>query len=319
MRRILGLVLALSALLPARPVEAQIAVKILDAPASVFSFEPVYVTFEVRNEGKKLVDIPGDGCSGAGAFVEVGPRGGPFYDPFPIYDCTPNQIITLAPGTRWLFFQKVQLGAQGEYEVRAVLRSSGQCLGQPFRSQRERLEAARHVVTGTAPYDCWAGDEASQRVPVGVKVPDSEIDLAAAEYLEIDNPRWSGGNWKSALIHRVRDLFRQFPTSHYTYAAYSSAFSAFGMLNVVILQPDNPLNPRVAVAMSVALAARNRPCAHPKPWGPPAPPDQDERFARIIAAYPPPAPVKDYLRQMEQEIAAEECPEPAGAKGQPSP
>ena len=66
--------------------------------------------------------------------------------------------------------------------------------------------------------------------------------------------------------------------------------------------------------MSAGLAYRNRPCAHPKPWGSTAPADLDERFASIIAAYPPPAPMKDYLRQLELEYAADDCARPKEAK-----
>lgn len=286
-------------------VEGQIAVEILDAPASIFSFEPVYVTFEVRNEGTAPVHIPGSGCASSGVYLEVGRRGESLRDPHFVYDCGPSFIHRLASGARRLFFQVVQPGAEGAYELQAVLRSSGQCTGRQVGPEEDRIKPVRPFIPGGKAYDCWSGDETSQRIPVEVKAPETEVDLAAEQFLELDHPRWKN-NWKAGLTFALRNLVERFPTSHYTFAAFRALGSDLGMVNIVILQPDNPLNPWVASSMAASLVYRNRPCAHPKPWGAGAPPDLDERYERVIAAYPPPEPVKAYLRQVEVD-AAEDC------------
>ena len=307
---ILAVILAALALV--RPASAQTEVKILDYPDHVYSYEPVYVVFEVRNHGP-AVAVPSDGCSGLGAVLEVGGAGERLYDPFPVYDCWPDRLIWLDAGDRWLSLQSVELGAEGEFDVQAVLRSTGKCGGRPVGPHRDFVrERDLDEQYGHAQYDCWAGEVRSQRARVVVDVPDSEVDLAAAEFLDLDRGLWSH-NWKHGLIANATRLFTEFPTSHYTYAASWAAGGTLVMLNVVLLQPDNPLNPWAAGAMAAGLAARDRPCAPPYKAPAGAPSDLDDRYRRVIAAYPPPKALQDYLRQQALEYSTEECPEKAKA------
>jgi len=306
--------LALSGLLLPNFVWGQVEVEILAAPDHVYSFEPVVVVAEARNEGPSGIAIPTEGCSGEGAYLEVGRVGEALEDAHPVFDCVPRRLVWLEPGGRWLFLQYVAPGAEGEFDIQAVLRSRGQCTGQPVGPHRKKIEVVRedHLVP-SRPYDCWDGEVRSQRIAVTVVVPDSEVDVAAAGFLDRIQPSWRN-NWKYSLIGNFRKLLDHHPTSHYTYAAFA-AFGDFpAMLNAVILQPDNPLNPWVAGAMAAGLAYRHRPCASPYEERPGGPPDLAERYQRVIAAYPPPEPLRDYLRQQELEYASEDCPKKSATK-----
>jgi hypothetical protein len=84
------------------------------------------------------------------------------------------------------------------------------------------------------------------------------------------------------------------------------------MLNMAILQPDNPLNRWVAGGLSGTLLHRARSCAPRDRWNRPFSAEVVERYERVIAAYPPSEPLQDYLRQLEIELASEECPESPG-------
>jgi len=290
-------------LVPARG-EAQIEVQILDAPSKAYSFEPVYVTFEVRNLGSSPVVIPTGGCSTEGAFLQVGRVGHELEDWRKVSDCVREGLVWLPSGGRWLFFQHVELGPEGEFEIQAILRSPGECGGRPVGPERHRIEPVRPIVLGSRPYDCWSGEAMSQGVRIVVEIPASEVDLAVLNFLQVERLSSARG-----LVFKLRDLYHRFPSSHYTYAALQAASGSCSMLNAVILQPDNPLNPWVAAGLARCLAYRNRPCAPPEASGPGTWAKLNERRERVIAAYPPPGPVQAYLHQLEAELAAEECPE----------
>lgn len=287
--------------------QSQVAIEILDAPSSVFSYEPAYVVFEVRNEGDEPVVIPVGYCFAQGVALSAGRAGEPLRNDVGSSTCGSAGLVWLAPGERRLFFHSIGLGAEGAFELQATLRSPGQCAGRPLGPEEYRIVPTRPVTPSSRPYDCWSGEATSRRSEVLVEVPTGEADLAAAEFLVLDHVRWRN-NWKVALTLSMRDLYHRFPTSHYTYAAFWAAGGGgASMLNVTVLQPDNALNHWVAGAVAASLAYRDRPCANPEPWGPRAPADLDERFERVIAEYPPPAPVQAYLRQLEVELAAEDC------------
>ena len=306
-----------SSLLPCRAA-AQIAVAILDAPSSVYSFEPVYVTFEVRNKGDAPVVIPVDTCSDEGAFLEAGLRGARLIDRQLGADCVPQQLVRLLPGRRWLFFLHFALGPTGDFEIEAVLRSPGHCRGRPIGPEKHQIEQTRPIVWGERPYDCWLGEERSERISVSVRIPDSQVDLAAAESMQLEHL-----SSPKTLLPKLRELTQRFPTSHYTYAGLyhiNAGSGLLGMLDVVLQQPDNPLNPRTTGAMARDFALRTRPCAGPRAEPPFTLSDRIvERFKTALATYPLPRPVAEYLRQLKGEVAAEECQARMGEETQPLP
>lgn len=301
-------VLAFSYLMVSAPCDAVITLRILDAPRHAYSFEPIYVTFEVRNEGQEPVVIPVGHCPHQGTVLEVGPVGEDLYPTYRFSHCSDYRLVWLAPGARWLIFRHIEVGPEGRFKVRAVLRSLSQCKGKPVGPDQGHIEAVRPRVRGSQPYDCWSGEVRSEAIQVSVDIPRSPSDLAFVESLGVErvvSPQ--------TLISSFLNLSRRYPESHYTYAAFQATGGGYSMLNVVILQPENPLNPWVVAAIAEGLAYRDRRCANPESWGPRAPADLDERFERVIAAYPPPEPVRAYLQQLEAELASEECPESGGA------
>jgi hypothetical protein len=311
MRKVRHALFSLIVLSLASLAAAQVDVKIIGYANHVYSFEPTMVVFEMRNTGTEGVAVPAEGCGGEGAFLEVGPVGGTLQDPNTVSDCWPDRVVWLEPGERWLIFQSAALGPEGEFDVQAVLRSRGLCGGRPVGPGTDQIseldDLDDHV---RARYRCWDGEARSRRVQVAVEVPASEADLAAAEFLELEHVRWRN-NWRVSLLLRFRELHRRFLTSHYTFAAFAATGDWAGMLNVVIAQPDNPLNPWMAGAMSATLAHRARPCAGPHNDFRREPPDLAERYQRVIAAYPPPKALQDYLHQQKRVYATEECPKRA--------
>lgn len=303
MRPIL-LPLVLGSLLLSTTTSGEIQLEIVGAPEQVYSYEPVPVVYEARNAGSVGVAIPAEGCGGLGGYLEVGPAGESLQVPFLVNDCVPDRLVWLEPGERWLFLQDVTPGEEGLFEIQAVLRSRATCTGRPAGPHRK-------LITGDAgkPYECWEGEVRSQRIAVTVDKPTTAEDRSAAEFLMHERPNWKS-NWKRQLASMYRELFERFPGSHYTYAAARAGADFPAMVNVVILQPDNPLNPWVAGAMAVQLAHRSEPCApaHTERFA--DSPGLAERFERAIAAYPPPKPLRDYLRQQAMVHATEECPEP---------
>jgi hypothetical protein len=168
---------------------------------------------------------------------------------------------------------------------------------------------------GGAKYDCWSGEVRSPLVSVAVQVPETEVDLAAADFLDLDHDRWKN-NWKAGLISYATALYAKFPTSHYTYAAFAAAGAYSKMSDVVIAQPDNPLNPWIAGAMATNLAAPAGPCARSSEQPRTGPSHLEERYQRLVLAYPPPKAVQDYLHQQSLEHSTEECPKEAAAGGE---
>lgn len=306
MNRLLLCIVALSCLLTSTPSEGQLSVEILDASSSVYSYEPVYVTFEVRNEGANPVVIPADLCSVEGASLVAGHRGEDRSERAGQAGCPSGRVVWLPPGGRWLFFQNFGLGAEGEFEVQAIFRSPGQCHGRPVGPNGHRIRAVRPALRGSRPYDCWSGEARSEPIDIVVQIPASEVDIAAGKLLELDHVRWKN-NWKVGLILNVKKLYQKYPASHYAYAAIWATSGSGSMLNVVILQPENPLNPWVVGAMAASDSYQDRPCAVASRWNRPATAELEERRARVFAAYPPPESVKAYLRQQKLEFAAEEC------------
>jgi len=305
------LLLALSSLLLSTAASGEIQLEILAAPERVYSYEPVPVVYEARNEGSVGVAIPAEGCGGLGGYLEVGPAAESLEIPFLVNDCVPDRVAWLEPGERWLFLQDVTPGEEGQFEIQAVLRSRGACTGRPAGPHRKLIKLTGSVGAGIpgAPYECWESDVRSQRIAVTVEVPTTAEDRSAAEFLALERPNWKR-NWKRQLSSMYRELFERFPTSHYTYAAARAGADFPAMVNVVVLQPDNPLNPWIAGAMAAQLAQRRHPCAPPYRERLVDSSDLAERFERVNAAYPPPKPLQDYLRQLEMEHASEECPEP---------
>lgn len=225
-----------------------------------------------------------------------------------IYDLTVTQFAWIVPGGRRLYLKHLALGAEGLFEVQAVVRSSGTCLGSLVGSERRPLPTMRNEEGIGKGFECWEGEAKSQPILVQVRVPNDAVDLAAAEFLRMER----AGNWRIALMLATAELRQRFPRSHYTYAAYYAGGGAHGALLGVQRQPDNPLNRWSVAAAAAAVAGRTRKCA-----GPSSDPffkadDAARQVQEALAAFPPSRAASEYLEQLAADHAAEDCAQSEG-------
>lgn len=290
------------------PGVAAIQVRILDTPTEVFNYEPIFVTFELLNTGREAVLVPEYGCWGQGTVLEVGLQGGSVADRCAISDLLVTQYAWIAPGKRRLYLKHLALGAEGLFEVQAVVRNSGPCRGSLVGSDRRPLSIVRDVDGHESGFECWEGEAKSQPILVQVRVPSDAIDVAAAEFLKIER----AGNWKAALMLAAADLRERFPGSHYTYAAYYAGGGAHGALAGVQGQPGNALNRWAVAAAAAAVAGRTRKCAAkgPDPFFSAA--DAARQIQEALAAFPPSRAASEYLQQLAADHAAEDCAQSDG-------
>ncbi|NJL29256.1 MAG: hypothetical protein HC897_15930 [Thermoanaerobaculia bacterium] len=286
----------------------QIAVRILDAPPSVYSYEPVFVVFEVRNKGAEPLVIPLEGCHGNGATVEIGRNGKPLEDHHRESHCGAQAYAWLQPGERRLFLNyHFYAGAEEELEIEAVIRSPGECFDNFVGPTRLPLPPSQEVERGWRRFACWEGEARSERIHIDVKVPTAAEDLAAADFLQIT----SGATIKwQHLVLKSRELLERFPQSHYTYAAmmYVGA-GVIGLLPAAIKQPENPLNRLAAGAMAAHVAYLTQPCSGPERARAAGLHSWQEMYESFLARHDPPQSLKDYVEQVKRDGAAQECPE----------
>ncbi|NJL29181.1 MAG: hypothetical protein HC897_15515 [Thermoanaerobaculia bacterium] len=301
--RIVGLLLLA---LVAGSADAQVGVKILAAPTSVFSYEPVFVTFEVRNHGSEPVLIPLTGCHGVGTVLEAGLQGEPLKDRCAIYDLPDGPYVWLPAGGRRVMLLPIpHLGYDGLFEIEAVVRTTGKCSGAIVGEVRLPSPPIREDEHMGRYFDCWEGEARSQRILVNVEVPTSEVDRAAAELIKAP----FRGDPMVGLTLNIRQLREQFPTSHYTYAAGAIGGSALGLIFAATQQPDNPLNPFAVGVMQAQIAALTAPCARPTDFQNMQPEKWRRQYEALVAKHEPPQSLRDYVEQVKRDGAAQECPE----------
>ena len=304
MRRIVVLVATSLLLLVPFDATEGLQVRILESSGVVYSFEPVVVVFEVRNDADRPALIPEYGCRNQGTFLAMGKRGEQLEDQCHVYDLEVRHFAWVPPGERRLFLSHVTAGEEGLFEIQAVVRSSGHCLGSLVGATQLSLPPVREV-EGLGPrFDCWEGEVRSEPSFVEVRIPTDPVDFAAARFLEIEEAK----NVSAVLTLKLRELVERFPTSHYTYAARYAAGGPLGALAGIEDQPGNALNKWVASAAAASLARRTRRCAEAEPDPFFDPVDVRRRLARAIESYVPSGAASAFLEQLERDHAAEECP-----------
>lgn len=308
MRRHVALAAAsLLFLVPFDATEA-LQVRILESPGTVYSYEPVIVVFEVRNDEDRPALIPEYGCRNQGTFLAVGRRGEQLEDQCQVYDLEVRHFAWVAPGERRLFLAHVTAGKEGLFEVEAVVRSSGLCLGTLVGGTRIPLPPVREVEGAGPRFDCWDGESRSETAFVEIRVPTDSVDLEAARFIEIESAK----NVSAVLTLKLRELGEKFPTSHYTYAARFAAGGPLGALVGVEDQPGNPLNRWVVSAAAASLARRTRRCAEAEsdPFFDPL--NERRRLTRAMESYAPPDAASAFLQQLDRDLAAEDCAQSQG-------
>lgn len=273
--------LGLLLLLASSGASAEIVVSILSMPAEVYSFEPIYVLFEVKNEGSEPIYLPAEDAPDRGVGVYVAPAGA---EPKSVSRAVgtriypdPVRTMWLAPGERWLFLEDVgwSLGAlEGSFSVQAVLSSRGRCGDEQVYGKRSFSLESRYLdtlVRGDGAirkkfYRCWAGEARSAERALEVRLSRERADLEAQTFLiknrglvrDPDTPTWYFKPVGGAL---PVDWWRAFPSSHYTYAHIAKRVgSVWDKSEALAFQPENSLSGWVALAAKLQLQEYRSSC-----------------------------------------------------------
>jgi hypothetical protein len=244
----------------------QVAVEIVNMPAEVFSFGPLYVLFSVENTGESPVYLPAhQDWSRNGFTIYLAPSGEAPRQPYArriglrVFQHA-VETMWLAPGERWLFYRDIgrDLHAlNGELSIQVVLSSKGLChAGQEYGRQSFPLEPL-YVETLRGPYHevgvyrCWEGEARSSVWNVTVKQPTTPVDLEVFEYLRERGAVEHRGEGMWWLQPQFAIRFEErFPTSHYAYAYLARLSGIHSRIRAVELQPDHPMTPWVNGAIA---------------------------------------------------------------------
>ena len=261
-----ALALAIAAMAQVSQASGSIEVEILGAPSEIYSFEPVYVLIAVQNTGPQPVLIPASSAPGADLDLYTAARGQelrPSARKAEVLHLLPyaENSMWLGPGETWLHLQNFTLYfdvLEGEFEIQAVLTSSGRC-GRTLTGGRssypveDRPEGDGAVPSGRSEAElrCWSGEARSRSKILRVLRSTNEVDLEAETFLKSIRALESnsqGTSWSLAYGHEV---LSSYPTSHFSYAILT-----FDPQNVELMRratalfPDNPLNPWVNAAIA---------------------------------------------------------------------
>ena len=254
-----ALALAIAAMAQVSQASGSIEVEILGAPSEIYSFEPVYVLIAVQNTGPQPVLIPASSAPGTDLDLYTAARGQelrPSARKAEVLHLSPyaENSMWLGPGETWLHLQNFTLYfdvLEGEFEIQAVLTSSGRC-GRTLTGGRssypveDRPEGDGAVPSGRSEAElrCWSGEARSRSKILRVLRSTNEVDLEAETFLKSIRALESnsqGTSWSLAYGHEV---LSSYPTSHFSYAILT-----FDPQNVELMRratalfPDNPLNP----------------------------------------------------------------------------
>jgi hypothetical protein len=310
-RRPLLVSTCLSLFLSAASVSGEIEVEILNLPKQVYSTEPVYVLYLLRNTGSEPELLPAEGhgdrgvelyWSRDGKWKRINTVVATYVWPHAI------RSMWLAPGESWLFYQDVGYslsGKGGEIQLQAVLMSSGRCGGKIWLGRHDFDLSSRYIETihrgvlSERSYRCWKGEVRSEPKGLRIAHPRSAADRAAEAELRrtrriLENRET--GDWS---VQRHWDIPEKYPQSHIAYGFLARAGGNWTeKLNAIELQPDNPLNPWVWGALAAEAIDAHSSCASK-----PGPPVTLAQAARNL-----PGGVRGYLHQYNWYLEHRYCP-----------
>jgi len=285
-------------LLAAVSARGQVAVELLNMPARVRSFEPVYVLFSVENTGTKPVYLPAESMPGRGPAVYFAPVGqeprwfgvtGDWVFPHA------KETLWLAPGERWLYYKDISywMGVlEGEVTVQVVLSSDGHCgsdqVGgrQTYPLEPLHEDTLKVGMKSFEVYRCWQGEVRSNEWTLTVERPMSAVDQRAFEYLEEHRGlvhEKGGGRWR---LIRGAGLEERFPTSNYTYAVLArEASSLEEKRRAIEIQPSHPLNPWVEAAIQRQMLDAAAKQGRSVQWRSSSPPEERTALPSGVAEY----------------------------------
>jgi hypothetical protein len=244
---------------------ADLALRIVDVPQSVWIYSPLIVTAELFNNGNSAILVPVEGFGGNGWGFELKSNNKwKGYDTGFIADGIGTKLVWLKPNESYFVQSDLHLASQkeGTVELRAAIESSGECQqlehGWPPPSYpvKKISDITKDVVYLI---ECWKGYITSEPRKVKIELPDNESDrkilteALAGKYSELSNDR---RNDVFTIAHSFSTMMKLFPQSHYTYvAAFYAPPSAFpvqywySMPLLLKTQPNSPLTPYARVQL----------------------------------------------------------------------
>lgn len=249
------------------PAWAEVTVSIVDHPAWVLRYSPVFLTARVSNQGSEPVLVPADRYSSNCYFAESARHGQPLEER-QRFDAVsgPDRVVWLEPGESWLFRVDLQpwLVEPGTYQARVGLRGNGECILQPTGSEVYPLTPVPHEGR-LQRYQCWEGEIRSEIVSIEVVEPDTATDREALAFVKSpEYPLNMGYRSERDMVLRLQlgyqFLRERFPASHYTYVGgFYRSKSAKTFQELTTLQPNHPLSPyaRLEWALAVVRSAQH--------------------------------------------------------------
>lgn len=243
---------------------AEVALEIVSCPTEVFSFEPVYVLYSIRNTGSEALYLPAEHGPGRGPeiFVGIGDAEPSRETGLIVDHISPHATRTmwLAPGERWYFLEDVGRRArmlEGTMSIQAVFSSSGTC-GDQLVGGRTTLSLnalrSESISVGDRIFDsfaCWEGESRSLATRIVVRRGSSPEDREAEEALKRERKLVYNNEMGTWTLTRAWDAGKRFPKSHLGYAVLASgSASVLDKMKAVELQPGNALNPWVRGAIA---------------------------------------------------------------------
>jgi hypothetical protein len=237
---------------------ADLTLRIVDCPRSVWIFSPLIITAELQNNGNSPLLVPVTEFDGPGWTFEIkSNEQWKWYNTGFTACGIGSRLVWLQPGDRYLFQYDLNLLTvkQDTVEVRASLNSSGECqqLSNVQPPPKYPTKKIRDIPEGVVSLiECWKGELKSEPHKIDIELPDSESEqeilkeALAGKYSLLPQER---GDY-TTLANSFRQLYQAHPKSFYTYAAafYAppSAYPAPYIYSMPLLfeaQPNNPLTP----------------------------------------------------------------------------
>jgi hypothetical protein len=255
----------LAALLTSASVGAEtLVVEILEPPTTVWTYSPVHLTVAVTNYESHGVLVPLDGFGIETALEGESLRPANLGAGSTVAD----RVVWLEPGARWLDRLDVStfLVAPGTYQVRANLRSFGQCRVLCSLVHTIPVPPVGKGHFADYRYECWKGDSDSEVVTITSAPPPGENDAAALEWLRSDQyPGFRDPRPFFELTTGYTWLKERFPQSYYTYVGGLYGNTGFTpravavLEELLVLQPSHPLTSETRLRLALAKARNGVP------------------------------------------------------------
>jgi hypothetical protein len=278
---------------------AEISVRIVDAPNTTLLYAPVRITAIVENTGNSteavsLTDAWSFEISNANEYLPVQSN----YQ----YDVGEHVVVILSPGEKYYISNYIGdsmesvVNQEGVFELRIILAGSGQCIpsyiNKPYTLERDFSAPGERTV-----YKCWQGKVYSESVKVDVKNPNSKEDLEVLEFVKSGkalNLLGASDDWSvpypttNNFAQSYRFLIDKYPNNYYTFVAGLHLAAGSGNSDLILkqllqLQPQNPLKNYALLSLAIEEINQKLPL--------------DENIETDL-----PVAIKDFIKQYKEEF-----------------